>query len=287
MVTNVKKTIKQATALILVLILTAGALSMVSCGAPKLDEVKDDFVKLIRDSFEVNEILFGDGLSGYGILEYDEATGVYYSNYYTVTDGRLCAYRDKALGKYVVLRVSDTDGEGCVYKDEARGRYYFPTDLAYSEGPRDLPDAPAGYRHVRADERCTTVNEIATFASTVYSEDYLADLFTILFNSANSTNIDDSYTAKYMEMTDADSGKSYLLCADSVKCPPIYEEDRLYDYNSMKIASKSRSKFVNVEVQAYGKYADVERGEVVTGWHTVRLSFVKQGDGWRLDTPTY
>lgn len=279
--------LKRFIALALALMLASGALMLTSCGAPRLDEVKDDFIKLIKDSADINEILFGTGLSGYGVLEYDEESGVYYSNYYTVTDGHLCAYRDKELGKYVVLRISDTDGEGCVYKDEEKGKYYYPTDLEYSEGPRDLPDTPYGYRHVRADERCTTVNQIATLASSVYSEDYLADIFTVIFNSTNSSEIDETYTAKYMEMTDEETDKVYLLCADTATCPPIYDGERVYNYDSIRIASKSRRQFVNVEIEAYGKYADIENDRVVTGWHTVRLSFVKQGGQWRLDTPTY
>ena len=44
---------------------------------------------------------------------------------------------------------------------------------------------------------------------------------------------------------------------------------------------------IGVIIKAYGTYADVERGEVVEGWHTVTLSFVRQGGEWRLDTPTY
>ena len=278
--------IKRIISLLLALLLAGNALLLSSC-APKLETVKDEFISLIKSSFEVNELLFGDGLSSYGILEYDEDTGVYYSNYYTTTDGRLCAYRDKALGKYVVLSVRDTDGEGCVYKNEERGWYYFPTDLEYSEGPTNLPEPPFGYYHVRHDERCTTVNQLTAFASTVYSEDYLADLFTILFDTGLSENAGSTYSAKYIEMTDAESGETYLLCADKRTCPPLDDGKRIYDYDSITIAKRSRRAYVNVEIRAYGKYADIESAEILTGWHTVKLSFVKQNGEWRLDAPTY
>ena len=282
-----KKALKRTASLLLTLILIGNTVFFSSSCAPKLEDVKDEFIKLIKDSYAVNELLFGDGLSGYGILEYDEASGVYYSNYYTVTDGRLCAYRDKKLGKYVVLSVRDTDGEGCVYKNEARGWYYFPTDLKYDEGPDDLPETPYGYRHVRADERCTSISQLTTYAATVYSEDYLADLFTILFGTSASEDYDSSTPPKYLEMTDKTSGEVYLLCADKRKCPPLDDGKRIYDFDSMVIAKRSRRSYVNVEIRAYGKYADTENGEIVTGWHTVKLSFVNQDGSWRLDSPTY
>ena len=88
-------------------------------------------------------------------------------------------------------------------------------------------------------------------------------------------------------MTDDKSGEKYLLCADHTTVPPVVDEVRIYDYSSMTIAKRSRRNYVNVDIKAYGTYADVERGEVVEGWHTVTLSFVRQGGEWRLDTPTY
>ena len=90
-----------------------------------------------------------------------------------------------------------------------------------------------------------------------------------------------------MEMTDADTGKTYLLCADAATCPPIDDGERIYDYDSITIAKRSRRSYVNVEIRAYGRYADTEKGEIVVGWHTVSLSFVNQNGDWRLDTPTY
>ena len=278
---------KRIVSLFFAFIMLMGVLSMTSCGAPKLDEVKGEFERLIKESYAINEILFGDGLSGYGNLDYDEATGIYDTLYYTTADGRLCAYRDTKKGEYVVLRVADADGEGCVFKNEEKGRYYFPTELTYDEGDRTLPETPYGYRHVRTDERCTTVNEITALASTVYSEDYLADLFTILFDIGSAEETGMTYSAKYIEMVDEESGKTYLLCADAKTSPPIDDGERIYDYESMVIGKRSRRNYVNLEIRAYGRYADTERGEVVTGWHTVTLSFVKQGGEWRLDAPTY
>jgi len=282
-----ENTAKRATSALLALIMLIAALGMTSCGAPKIDEVRDEFTALIKASFSVNDILFGDGLSSYGNLSYDEDTKTYYILYHTKNDGELCAYRDTEAGKYVVLKVTDTDGEGCVYKNEKKGKYYYPTDLEYVEADNTLPDTPYGYLHVRTDERCTTINEIAALSATVYSEDYLADMFTILFGDINRVEDSGTTPAKYVEMTDEDSGKTYLLCATTSLCPPIDDGSRIYDFDSMKVAKRSRRNYVNIEIRAYGRYVDLEIGEIATGWHTVNLSFTRQNGEWRLDSPTY
>ena len=282
-----KKSLKRVTSLLLAAIILVGALSLSSCAPPKLEDVKDEFVRLIKESYGINEILFGEGLSGYGNLDYDKESGIYYTYYYTRADGRLCAYRDTAAGKYVVLKVLDADGEGCIYKDEERGVYMFPTDLEYDEADPTLPDTPIGYRHVRKGERCSSINEIAALASTVYSEDYLADIFTVLFGDDHSIDSGSTYAAKYIEMTDEKSGEKYLLCADTVTVPPIDNGERYYDFDTMKIAKRSRNNYVAIEIRAYGRHIDVEKGDIVVGWHDVSLSFTRQGNEWRLDSPTY
>ena len=169
---------KCLSAILAMLVMTAVALSSVSCAPPKLEEVKDDFTKLITDSVEVNRVLFGEGLSVYGDMSYDGERGTYYNIIYTKENGRLCAYYDKESGEYVTLRFGDKGESGAVYSDEEKGIYLYPTELEYSE----LPDAflPADYRFVRTDEVAVTVNEITEMASKVYSEDYLADVFETL-----------------------------------------------------------------------------------------------------------
>ncbi len=52
---------------LLLIMCMAAALLLVSCssGAPEIDSVKDDFISLIEASGEVNDILFGEGISVY------------------------------------------------------------------------------------------------------------------------------------------------------------------------------------------------------------------------------
>ena len=277
--------------LLALLLICALTLPMVSCAPPALDEVKDIFVDLINRSENINRILFGDGLAVYGDMKYDEATKTYYTLYYHNELGKVCAYYDSASHEYKVVRYG-AKGEGeTVFENEEKGIYLYATDLVYTDNNKNLPDAllPTGYKFVRDDEVCTSINDITALASTVYSEGYLADVFEATMGISGSDEVisNETLTAKYTEMTDSETGKKYLLRADHNVCEPQVSYTRIYDFSSMVIAKNSRATFVNVEILSYGPYADVAAGETKIGWSTTRLAFVKQDGEWRLDTPTY
>jgi hypothetical protein len=277
--------------LLAMLMLAAVVLSTVSCSAPKLEEVKDDFARLIEESMEVNRILFGDGLSAYGDMSYHEESGIYYSIFYTKKDGKLCAYYDKGTGEYVTLRFGDKGETGAVYSNDETGVYLYPTELEYSDHNKELPDAllPTDYNFVRTDEVAVTVKEITDIASAVYSEDYLADVFETLMGGLDEGTVitDETFIPRYKEVADTETGKKYLVKANQKLSPPLAEEIREYDIDTMTVMKNSRKNFVNVEISSYGTYADLDEGKVKVGWSTVRLSFVKQNGEWRLDSPTY
>ena len=277
--------------LLATLTITAVALSSVSCAAPKLEEVKDDFIRLIEGSEEINRILFGEGLSAYGDMSYDSETGIYYCIFYTKNEGKLCAYYDKESGEYVTLRFGDKGGTGAVYSDDSEGIYLYPSELEYSDHNKELPDSllPADYKFVRTDEVAVTVKEITDMASAVYSEDYLADIFETLMGGLDEGTVisEETFVPRYKEIADTENGKKYLVKANEQICPPLTDEIRKYDLDSMTIMKSSRKNFVTIEISAYGTYADLEEDAVKVGWSTVRLSFVKQNGEWRLDSPTY
>ena len=278
--------------LLAMLMVAAVVLSAVSCSAaPELEEVKDDFVKLIENSREVNRILFGEGLSVYGDMSYDAESGIYYSIFYTKNEGKLCAYYDKATGEYVTLSFGDKGGTGAVYSDAEKGIYLYPSDFEYSDYNKELQDSllPMDYNYVRTDEVAVTVKEITDMAAAVYSEDYLADVFETLMGGLDEGTVilDETFVPRYKEAADTESGKKYLVKAANKLCPPITTEVREYDLDSMTIMKNSRKNFVNVEISSYGTYADLDEGKVKVGWSTVRISFVKQNGEWRLDSPTY
>ncbi len=269
----------------------AMTLPMVSCAPPKLEEVKDTFEELIKSSENVNRILFGDGLAVYGDMKYDEGTKTYYTIYYNGSSEKLCAYYDGDSHSYKVLRYGEKGQGTPVYADDEMGIYLYATDISYVDSNKELPDAllPAGYKFVRTDEVCTSIKQITALASSVYSTEYLADIFeaTIGVNGSGEVLSDESLSAKYSEITDEESGKKYLIRADHNVCEPTVTFTRVYDLDSMVIAKNSRSSFVNVEIRSYGPYVDFEAGTSRIGWSTTRLAFVKQDGEWRLDSPSY
>ena len=280
----------------LTLVVLLSSLSMISCAPPKLDDVREIYIDLIERSAEVNEILFGDGLSVYGALEYDEATKTYYNIYTTATDGKLCAVFDQTTKKYTVLRFGKEGESGeLVYENKAQGIFLYATDLEFeNEGEGLSATPPNGYHFVRLDERITTVNGITSLAREVYSEDYLRGVFTTLIGDGyESIEQESDFKARYYEMTvtemtlEGDVEKRVLVRADHDVVKPIVSSVRTYDYESMRILRNSRKNFVNVEIKSYGTAVNVETGEIYVGESTIVLSFVRENGVWKLDTPTY
>lgn len=273
-----------------ILVLTVTALSLFSCGAPKLEDVKDTFVGLIEESLEVNEILFGEGLSVYEPLSYDEATATYYAVYTTKENGRLCAIYDNNTREFTVYRFGE-EGEGAFYSDKDKGVWLYKTELEFFDSAPELAgeSAPVGYRFVRFDERCTSVSDISAMAYEVYSEDYLRDVLSMLIGDEGSLAISGDLSAKYCETTVGygNDAKKVLLRAETKTVKPIVTEKRTYDYDSIVILKNSRKNFVTVEIDSYGTYVDRETNTVKVGWTTISLAFVKENGAWKLDTPTY
>ena len=282
-----KKIFTRFVALIAVLIT---AISFFSCGAPKLEDVKETFVGLIEESLEVNELLFGEGLSVYEPLSYDEATETYYAVYTTKADGKLCAIYDGETREYTVYRFG-AEGDGAFYSDKDKEIWLYKTDLDFTDSAPELAGEtpPTGFRFVRFDERCTSVSELSAMAYEVYSEDYLRDVFSMIIGDEGSLAISGDLSAKYCETTVGygNDAKKLLLRAETKTVKPIITETRAYDYDSIKILRNSRRKFVTIEIDSYGTYVDRETNTVKTGWTTIRLSFVKENGTWKLDSPTY
>ena len=145
------------------------------------------------------------------------------------------------------------------------------------------------YKFVRFDERCVTVNDISTLAASVYSEDYLGEVFENVMGGSvgNDYVMNETFVPKYREMYDSFTGKKYLIKASLSECPALVTEERTFDFDSIEIKKGSKKKFVTVSIRSYGRYVDVEAGEILTGWSTIELSFVLQNGEWRLDSPTY
>ncbi len=279
-----------------------------SCGsAPALSDVQDEFKALIEASFEVNDIFFGEGLevydrevsSGDGNLKYDEESGLYYGFAVDESMGKVLKVYDSNGKKYVyaalsektpdsdiksklnvVLLASDTEvyynngTEICVY-DVIDNYKEVAQEIVYED------NAPVYYDYVRLDEKYQNVDSIKELAAKVYSTDYLDSVYVTIFDGLLTD--DNVIYARYM--ADESGNTDFLL--KSNRFDPYFETQTTYDYSSMKIIKPSDSTSVNITITATGRYIDYETVEIKTGTFEKTLRFVKEADGWRLDTPTY
>ena len=283
----------------LCLALIAAVPFFTSCSKPpELDSVKSTFVSLIEASVEVNNIFFGEGLPTYpriagdGNLIYNKEHDAYYA---FLADG------DRTILKYKIgdgdwqyaEKSSEAANTEAVYKDP-EGNFYYPTEFDESkyEYVYDA-DSPENYDYARADCKYQDLESIMALAESVYSVSYLkgaewqegdmgyGGVYAAMFDGiALGTEV--SY-ARY-RVDDSIDG-FYLLKSNEFK--PYFEEHKTYNFDTMKIIKPSRADLVNIEITAVGRYIDYENFEVVTGEHTVTLTFVFENGAWRLDTPTY
>ena len=143
------------------------------------------------------------------------------------------------------------------------------------------------YDVVRFDSEYLTIESIKELCEKVYSSEYLKAIYSSLFDGIRTDFSDDSSAvllARYIEEAGSD-GMLYLK--KSNVAVSLFEKQRTYDYESMKIRKPYNKDRVNVEITAYGEYYSSETKQVENGAHTVRLSFVIRNGVWRLDAPTY
>ena len=270
-----------------------------SCSKPpEFDTVKDEFVALIEKSVEVNNIFFGEGLPTYvrvegdGNLTYLSEHDAYYA---FITDGERVILKYKIgddAWKYAVKTPEAANMEA-LYTD-SEGNFYYPIEFDESQYEYVYDsESPTNYDYVRADCKYQNLESIMALAESVYTQSYL--------KGENWTEEDMGYGGVYAAMFDGialgteisyaryridDSIDGfYLLKSNEFK--PYFEEHKTYDYSTMKMIKPSRKDLVNVEITANGRYIDYDNFEVVTGEHTVTLTFVFENGAWRLDTPTY
>lgn len=270
-----------------------------SCSkAPELESVKDTFVGLIEASVEVNNIFFGEGLPTYvriegdGNLIYLEEHDAYYA---FITDGERVILKYK-IGeddwKYAE-KTSEAANMEAIYTD-SEGNFYYPTEFDESQYEYVYnSESPTNYDYVRADCKYQDLESIMALAESVYTQSYL--------KGENYTEDDMGYGGVYAAMFDGiamgteisyaryridDSIDGFYLLKSN-EFEPFFEEHKTYNYDTMKIVKPSRANLVNIEITAVGRYIDYDNFEVVTGEHTVTLTFVFENGEWRLDTPTY
>lgn len=272
-------------------------LCSVSCsgGAPELEQIRDELTALIDASYEINDIFFGAGLpvydredaSGDGSAQYDEASKTYYWIIDDPSMGKVIKIYPEETKKYVYLTEdpgkAPENAQTVTYRTaEGTERKFY--EIVYEETKKEYvydEDSPVHYDYVRLECPYQTVESIKEAASKVYSGQYLAAIYGVIFDGFATDN--EIVYARYME--DESAGSDFFLKSNQFE--PYFEEQTTYDPSTMKIVKPSRRDFINVEIEAFGRFIDYDTLTVTTGKHTVTLKFVKENGEWRLDTPTY
>lgn len=131
-------------------------------------------------------------------------------------------------------------------------------------------DEGGNYDYVTEDCPYQTVDMIKAEAEKVYSSEYLASIYETTFVGVADENTGMLY-ARYLD-TDEGLKKSNLH-------KPLLEQKRMYDYDTMEIVKPSNGRYINVEIESYLEGEDERL--------PIRLTLVKEGEVWLLDSPTY
>ena len=266
----------------------------VSCSRPpEYAEIEARLKELVEASYQVNVLLFGDGLPTYERVYdprsttdvfKDEANGkIYY--FYELKDpslGRVVAFRSTYLDDFAYVQVLKEE-------DPSRTLYYkHPTLKAfcyllsdYTEPTYEFfydEEDPTDYDYVRYDQEIQSINQIKALAEQVYSAEYLAAIYESMFvGTISAAESVSGLSARYMEYTDEEGGASLM---ESNTYKPLIHERRLFDFSTAKIVRPANKKFVTVEIDSYLESApqNVQR---------IRLSMILQDGVWMLDSATY
>ena len=293
------------------LICTTSCLSLIGCSnPPEYSEIEGRFIELVEKSYEINKVLFGEGLptderiydpwSNMKTYTRRDAQGneMFAQNgmpllgyYYYADDeayGKIIAYRDGYNAEIVYLQVLEAPavGKEAVYVNTEKNWYYYETD--YAPAPVDRyygPTDPDDYDYVSAESKYQTVEQIKAAAEEVYSKDYLeSTVYTSLFTGAivdagESVSLA-GLSARYIEYMDTASADSTMFLMQSNTYEPLIKETRIYDFSTAKVVKPGNAKLVNIEVETYlPSSPDVRL--------TVRVTMVLQDGQWYLDSGTY
>lgn len=303
--------------LVLAVALLIGSVFIIrACSAPpKYEEIEARFRQLIEDSYEINVVLFGDGLPTYPHVSDPRSstnvihTGEYVTNadgeekerliyyYYTLEETRrVLAYRDSYLKDFTYAVLSEVpmstdelraafparEGDsaeyyGEIYSSESERRYCYT--VPYEEAHYDFyytSADDADYDYVTLDSDCRTVDDIKKLAESVYSLSYTQSLYTTLFDGVVSGGVVEK--PRYYETT-ASNG-SFLL-AQLNTYEPMKVEKRVYLFDTARINTLSSNRtLVRITIDSYlpsnpDKITESE------------ITIVYEGGNWFLNNPTF
>ncbi len=274
------------------ILLLSSAISFSGCSKPpEYSEIEERFKELVEASYEINKILFGEGLPTYERV-YEPSINYYVNEdekryyYYEIEDdelGKVVAYRLSTLitKPYSYLRVSDTpiDGLTAVYVNSEDELYYYSIEYTEKEYDFYYSDSdPDDYDYVSEQSEYQTVDQIKIAAEKIYSKDYLeASVYEALFTGAVVSDNVSGLSARYIEYQHSILG-SVLMQSNTYK--PLVSEKRIFDFSTAEMVKPSNKKLVNIEVETYLESSPEERV-------TVRVTMVLVNGEWYLDSGTY
>ena len=229
-------------------------------------------IELIEASYEINDIFFGEGLDRVNFEEEYEKIIAEYAGKRAEAEKQLMI-AEKA---YLAMMESDhakTEEEIAAAKkrvEDAEKEVQKNVYMFTKEEFLEQYDTDATYAPVRSD-KYVTVNDIKAEAEKVYSSSYLMSIYETMFVGYIEKGVNDIIYARYYDSPD---GLKMLKESDV-----WITEKRIYDYDSMKIVRPSNSKRITVEINSHLENSSDDL--------LIRLSLVKQGDQWYLDSPTY
>ena len=266
----------------------------VSCSRPpEYVEIEGRLKELVEASYQVNQLLFGEGLPTYERVYDPRSTTDVFKDTENGKNYYYYELNDPKLGRVVAFRSSYLDGFSYVQvlkeADDTRELYYkHPTAKAYCYLLTDYEEPtyeffydeedPVDYDYVRYDQEIQSINQIKALAEQVYSTEYLAGIYESTFvgtlSAADSVN---GLSARYMEYTD-EEGNASLMESNTYKS--LIHERRLYDFTTAKIVRPANKKFVTIEIDSYLESTpqQIQR---------IRLSMILQDGVWMLDSATY
>ncbi|MBQ8818321.1 MAG: hypothetical protein IJZ83_07070 [Clostridia bacterium] len=284
------------TLILCTVLLISSCLSIASCSKPpEYSEVEERFIELIEASYEINKVLFGEGLPTYERVYdprmstkiYDNGGTRYY--YYELNDeelGRIIAYRSSYLQpfKYAQVVKAPLADKTAIYENAEEKTYCY--DIEYTEKTYDFyyseSDAE-NYDYVSDESKYKTIDSIKMAAEEVYSKDYLESsvyeaLFTgVVMSEEEGASSLEGLSARYIEYMDSDS-TVWLMQSNTY--PPLVNETRIFDFSTAKVVKPGSKKLVNIEVETYLESSPDER-------ITVRITMVLVDGEWYLDSGTY
>ena len=266
----------------------------VSCSRPpEYVEIEGRLKELVEASYQVNQLLFGEGLPTYERVYDPRSTTDVFKDTENGKNYYYYELNDPKLGRVVAFRSSYLDGFSYVQvlkeADDTRELYYkHPTAKAYCYLLTDYEEPtyeffyddedPTDYDYVRYDQEIQSINQIKALAEQVYSTEYLAGIYESTFvGTLSAADSVSGLSARYMEYTD-EEGSASLMESNTYK--PLIHERRLYNFSTAKIVRPANKKFVTIEIDSYLESTpqQIQR---------IRLSMILQDGVWMLDSATY